>query len=1018
MPLTSSQLLQAIEETERMAPGRSQILRSEELVTVADEVGDPRAAALSRLLLINSYLHGDEPPKIFTPFSWLLTRYDEDPDRFAPELVFPLLWHFKAVTCQLLDYPQVPLEQVDGALRDMEDRYSRAGQGPAPVLGSRFRFAGHVHGARAAEPDYLAWTAAERTDLSDCLGCEPAQRAAHLAATGRHREAVEQALPVLRGQRVCSQQPHSMIHTVLASLLLTADPGQAAHEHLRGVRLIRSREGSSSMLADHIGVCGRAGQLTRGLDLLEEVLHRVRSAPVPWERMELAAHGTRLLRAVVETGNGDLPVRATRAPADCPQAVPVPARQLLQDLSELAGRLARSFDERNRTTAVSELVESWKDAPELPWMPLDPTVSRPRPGWRGSSAGHPAPPRAASAAASGAAPGRRTPAGAGQGTDVLLPGACERTPLVDFRTALDRVWASGAVDDAERLFSLWEQARERFLGTADPGQRVWVAELEAAGARHRSASAGPETDGDLLRLAARLQREVGLEGPALLDDQQAVLVDLTSGRVQEDEALARVRGIAEELESVGTPGEIGTGRLRVSWAARLVTGPAGEVPEEAVLAQHRARAAFDRVPPDGLTSRERGRLALLRAQLSDELEPEAAVEVLVSALELVPAGIRHPERAVVLAGLGNALGLLKRAEESSEAFRTAAQDALRAGNRSLAASCFASTGHCLLATDPPGSVTAFSTAVPLFDETAPLLWRADVRASLAQALRVSGRIFEAVEVAEAGMAILESDPPAGPQQEQETERHWFLAGRLAFLAALCSEDLGERAAAHRLAARSAEYHSRHGRYGAQAEALRLLADTADTPMEAAPALEKAAELADAAGDPWFAAGCRRVRAGLLLDADGPVAALAALAEAADLARTAGTDDPQALAWEQAALAQQRVRLLAESGQHEAALDACAGLADMFRTVDDPRNARESVGLQAELLASTGRHQEAIDLLWQVAREALGEPDPFQARHLGGLLAGVLDSAGDPQGAQSAWEIFVGAGEEEDPPPPE
>jgi cellulose synthase operon protein C len=1009
MPTTSSQLLQAIEEAEQMAPGRAQVLRSEELVAVADEVGDPRVAALTRLLLINSYLHGDESPKIFTPFSWLLTRYDDAPDWFSPELVFPLLWHFKAVTCQLLDYPQVPLEQVEGALLDMENRYALAGQGQAPVLGARFRFTSHVHGAQAAEEDYLAWLAAGRTELSDCLGCEPTQRAAHLALTGRHREAVEQALPVLQGQQVCSQQPHNMIHTILASLLVAADPELAAHEHLRGVRLIRSREGNSSMLAEHIGVCGRAGQLPRGLDLLEEVLHRVRSAPVPWERMELAAHGSRLLQAVVATGNGDLPVRTTRAPVD--RAETVPARQVLHDLTAQARELAAAFDERNGTTAVSGLVESWLGAEDLPRLPLDPMISRPRPGWRDV----PARPDATGTDAAGgpADPCSEDPQPPGRSP--LLPHVDERTTLVDFRTALERAWSTGAVDDADRLFALWKHVRERFLDSTEPTEKVWVAELEAAEARRRCTSAGAQADGDLLREAAHLQRAVGLEGPALLDEQQALLVDLTGGLVEETQALAQVRRIADELQAVGTPGEIGTARLRISWAVRLVGGPSGDIPEEAVQAQHRAREAFDRIPPGGLTSRERGRLALLRAQMSDDLEPEAAVDVLLSALELVPPGVRHPERAVVLAGLGNALGLLRRTQESAQAFRTAAHDSLMAGNRSLAASCFASMGHSLLATDPQGSVTAFSTAVPLFDETAPADWRADVRANLAQALRVGGRVFEAAEVAESGLAILEGNPLVDSSTDQETERHWFFAGRLAFLAALCSEDLGERSAAHQLAGRSAEYHSRHGRYGAQAEALRLFADTAATSMEAAPALEKAAELADAAGDPWFAAGCRRVRAGLLLDADGPVAALTALVQASDLARAAGADDPVALAWEQAALAQQRVRILAESGQFEAALDACAGLADMFRTVDDAHNARESAGLQAELLAGTDRHREAVDLLWQVAREALEEPDPHQARRLGSLLAGILDSAGDPQGAQSAWEVFTGAGEEDRPP---
>ena len=133
------------------------------------------------------------------------------------------------------------------SLDEMTDRYQAAGEGMAPVLGCRFQVLARVQGHDAAEEVYRAWTIAPRTPLSDCQSCEPGLRVWHLAAIGSDAEALGHAFPVL-DHGGCADQPQRMIGHAVEPLLKLGMSARAAVEHLRGVRLLRERPGSTSTL--------------------------------------------------------------------------------------------------------------------------------------------------------------------------------------------------------------------------------------------------------------------------------------------------------------------------------------------------------------------------------------------------------------------------------------------------------------------------------------------------------------------------------------------------------------------------------------------------------------------------------------------------------------------------------------------------------------------------------------------------------------------------------------------------
>ncbi|MEJ2577854.1 MAG: hypothetical protein P8Z68_02010, partial [Kineosporiaceae bacterium] len=304
---TEQELWQQVAGTDNLPRGRATTRRLEEIVGAADAAGYEEVAASARIALMNAYRFGREAAKLFAPFAWLLKRYDAGPPWFSEFERHHVLWMYKWVTADMLDFPEVPLGRIESGLADMAGRYAAAGETDAPVLGIRYAVAVHLRGYQAAHTDYLAWVRAPRTELSDCEACEQSRRVRHLAARGRYEEAVAEAVPVLTGESTCDQQPHRMIQEALIPLLLTGRAEQAAQEHLRGVRLLR--EGTHTYCyANPLQVCARTGRLQRGLDLFERWAGTAAATLEPASLLVFLAASARLFNGLVGAGHGDLPV--------------------------------------------------------------------------------------------------------------------------------------------------------------------------------------------------------------------------------------------------------------------------------------------------------------------------------------------------------------------------------------------------------------------------------------------------------------------------------------------------------------------------------------------------------------------------------------------------------------------------------------------------------------------------------------------------------------------------------------
>jgi len=168
---------------ERLPRGRAQIAALEDGLREADALGSPELRFGARIFLTSAYQQGGEPAKAFVPFAWCLAVHDRG--EADPRWTHDLHWYFKFMAGSMATFPEVPLDRTRAVLDDMERRYRAAGYTMNPVHQYRAVLARHVGDRETAAEQYRLWSAAPRGEMSDCVGCEPSDKVAHLSWLGR-----------------------------------------------------------------------------------------------------------------------------------------------------------------------------------------------------------------------------------------------------------------------------------------------------------------------------------------------------------------------------------------------------------------------------------------------------------------------------------------------------------------------------------------------------------------------------------------------------------------------------------------------------------------------------------------------------------------------------------------------------------------------------------------------------------------------------------------------------------------
>lgn len=373
--MTEDLLRQQLGEAHELPYGEAKSALLADLLRHAEAAQLERLAFDVRMAQILGYAMGLAPAKLFVPFARCLADYDRSPASYGDDVAHSLLWSFKFAVGAMTRFPEIPLDQVYGALDDMARRYERSGHSSHAVHQYRYRVAAHVGDLDAADHWYSQWCAAPRDALSDCVGCEPTSKAYHLILRGRDLEAIAVAEPVLGERFMCEAQPQSILSTLLLPFARVGRLADARAAHRRAYRLLRTRPQDLDDIAGHVEFCARTGNEARGLELLERHLGWLDRAASPYYAMQFAASCALLLRRVAGAGQGSQLVVRPAFGSRPVEELTVSALGI--ELSSLALGIADRFDSRNGTKYQSESIRELVDAsPVVDYVPLSVAPSR------------------------------------------------------------------------------------------------------------------------------------------------------------------------------------------------------------------------------------------------------------------------------------------------------------------------------------------------------------------------------------------------------------------------------------------------------------------------------------------------------------------------------------------------------------------------------------------------------------------------------------------------------------------
>ena len=947
-----------VEEAESLPAGQ-RVPLLERAVRLADDLGYEDLGGQSRLRLVGAYERSNSGPRIFTPFTWLLQRYEQRRTWFDEDLRFQFLWQLKWMTGNLFSYPAVPLARIEENLATMYRIYSEAGEGLGPVHGSAFLLARHVRGVAGAARECEDWLSSERTHLSDCIVCEPSTRAQYRAEQGRWQEALDFALPALASGRTCSDEPSTLYATVVEPLLMTGRADEALVAHRRGWRLTMGDDTQVDQVTTHLLTLARAGAMDRGLELLGRRIDLLDAPVTPYQHMLLAAAATRLLDAASGLyGMGSRTLRHHERDTSLDE--------LRDQLRTDALDLSRQFDARNNTPEVGRFVwERYLNAPTLPPLPLPTPTPLPEPTREEK---HP-----------------------------LAPDLRDLSSLSVERLAdlVELALRYSPLDDVRVLAAEWQRRRDglpQLRERAGADRLAALASLEYLLVWSDAEITAARATGTIAS-AAELYRAAGDEAEALIVEQWLL------ARAEQWDAAQAVVGA---IDAIGTLGQRGRARVRILHG----------VPEERrfeLLAEVRAF-------PCAVDSDHQLRRIWATAHSAGTESPEELYAWTGIGLAMLLPGEYADSAAGLHVQRAFACKLLERPDEAASELVEALRVARASGDVTTAAVLLAQARMALGDEDTVTAEPLLLEAAELADRTHAIDTLCDAKGILAEAYRHQGRLLEAAEAAEAGLATVELARASDVYLEPAMD---LKQARLTALSAEVSADLEETIRAISLHQRAAELYETCGEPAAAGHAwgsyARLIQPTDS--VAAVRAFRRAIGLAEADGDQRALMVARRQLPMAVQDADGLDAGLHELDVAValnddtearflvdtELRETMGDWDFE---FERMDLRDTRARMYGTAERYDDALAVLGDIPERMYSHGAHTQGLNSRLLRARLMFSAHRVDEGIAQVEHIIGVVRTWDDPGTTlADMAGIGARALLEAGRDADADDFWERY-------------
>lgn len=337
----SQEVEDLLEQAEDMPYGPARTDRCEEAVRIADSSNDEQLAYDARIALIESAVFGGSPQKAIVAFAWCVAKSDADPERFPERDGWgtDLLWMHKWVAGQVHAYPQITREQVNSALDDMEQRYTRHGLSLRPLHQLRMHAALEMDDdLEVAHEHFRKWQWAKRDAYADCQACETHSAMEFYIKRGQHERAFDTARPLLEGRQACAEVPHHTYAMLLISARALGRSEESEHLHRVGLPMVRENPDFVRHLALHVDHLVLNGRIDEAAPLVTKMLGWIRNT------QDLDAHMWVFASAKLFFQKGG--------------RVRVDAADPVKHFDDAARAIAARFDERNGNTLISERLSS------------------------------------------------------------------------------------------------------------------------------------------------------------------------------------------------------------------------------------------------------------------------------------------------------------------------------------------------------------------------------------------------------------------------------------------------------------------------------------------------------------------------------------------------------------------------------------------------------------------------------------------------------------------------------------
>ncbi len=357
MPELAEQIQDLLGEAADLDHGPVQLALVERAVELADVYNELDISFHARMTLVEAAIFSDRPDIALVAFSWLLSKFDAEPDRFDS---FQLLWSYKWILGHAANFPSIPKDRIDELFDDMKRRYKAEGSTLHAYWSLRrenFQTMGDKAGAKKANAKMLL---TPRDHLSNCLACVQDGNVDLYAFLDDDEAAVKAAKPILSGKMACSIVPECTYAGVVLSYIRLGKPARAMECFETGYRLIGRQSTYLPQKAMYIVGLTLTSNLSRAVKLLDRHLPEALNSVVPSAEFEFYLAARLLLEALADCSKKIVPIRIPKkmelTSADGKPTVAA----LVEWLDARLKELALAFDTRNGNKTFAKRVRDFR----------------------------------------------------------------------------------------------------------------------------------------------------------------------------------------------------------------------------------------------------------------------------------------------------------------------------------------------------------------------------------------------------------------------------------------------------------------------------------------------------------------------------------------------------------------------------------------------------------------------------------------------------------------------------------